>query len=394
MNRLLIIIAASLVTTACATDDREPFGPPTDMVRLMDGGAATPDAETPADPDPPPADPGPAPGTPPAGPPVPGDLRCGATPPPGAVLPSPLPRFTGGACPTLDSGRNTLRSGGAEREFLLVFPTDYSPTETLPLVVMWHHLGGSASSLEEHGQVQASVDSLRFIAAIPEKKGDLNVDVVFSSFDMVWPYLDYAPMSRMEEEAVFFDDMIACIAEQFPVDESCISTAGVSAGALWSAQLAQLRAERLASVVLLSGGVGPATTNGFIDVHGWRGASHRMPVLVGWGGRNDACGADFDRASQNAAAALDDAGHFVMECVHNCGHAAPPVDPMVGLPVLWRFALDHPYWLRDGESPYASGGMPSGVPSWCALGAGAATPRTEACGVDGFGGESCPVPAL
>ncbi|MBX3269621.1 MAG: hypothetical protein KF729_05140 [Sandaracinaceae bacterium] len=327
-------------------------------------------------------------------PPPPRDLRCGDPAPDDAELPPPLPRYSGGACPTLAPGDNELRSRGGLRRFTLVVPSDLAPGERAPLVVMWHHLGGSASSLYSHGQAQESADTLRFIAAIPEKKGDLEINLGFARFDPAWPYLDTASDARVEEEAVFFDDMIACIAEQYAIDESCISTAGVSAGALWSAQLMQQRAERLASVILLSGGIGPATTNGFVDVRRWRGTSHAMPVLLGWGGPRDQCGLDFQRASRNLGAALTSAGHFVQECVHNCGHAAPPVDPDVGLPLLWRFALDHPYWLRDGESPYLAAGVPERTPSWCAIGAGTASPRTEACEGDGFDGRSCTIGAL
>ncbi|MGE0790036.1 MAG: PHB depolymerase family esterase [Sandaracinaceae bacterium] len=320
------------------------------------------------------------------------DLRCGDAPPSGATLPPPLPAYTGGACPTLSPGRNTITSSGSAREFVLVTPSDMAPGEQLPLVVMWHHLGGDANSLLTHGEAQRSADELRFIAAIPEKKGDLTIDVIFDEFDMVWPYLDTVTTARMEEEAVFFDDMVSCIAAQYGINESCVSTAGISAGALWSAQLLQLRSERLASAIILSGGVGPATTNGFIDVQGWRGAAHRTPVLLAWGGPTDACGADFNRASMNLGAALTSAGHFVEECLHNCGHAAPPVDPMVGLPILWRFALDHPYWLEDGESPYLAVGLPEGTPDWCATSYGGASIRTGACSSEG--GMACPVGAL
>ena len=322
------------------------------------------------------------------------DLRCRDEPPAGSVLPPPLPPYSGGTCPTLTAGRNTIRSGGADREFLLVLPSDMAPGERLPVVVMWHYLAGNANSMFEHGQAQESADSLRFIAAIPEKKGDLAVDLFVAEFDPDWPYLDVVPEARVEEEAIFFDDMVTCIAEQYTVNESCISTTGVSAGALWSAQLMQRRSERLASVILLSGGVGPATMNGFVNVRGWAGSAHAMPVLLGWGGVPDQCGVDFDRASRNLGAHLAAEGHFVEECIHNCGHAAPPVDPALGLPLLWSFAVDHPYWLRDGESPYLAAGLPENNPSWCAIGVGAATPRTGTCMGDGFDGMSCPVPAL
>lgn len=348
-----------------------------------DAGGPSSDAGAPAS-EPPVVDP----------PPPSRDLRCGDAPPDGAPLPPPLPTYSGGECPALAPGRNVLRSGGGDREFVLVVPTDRAADERLPLVFMWHYLGGSASSMVSHGQAQQTADRLRLIAVVPEKKGDLAIDLFVADFDPAWPYLNNASDARAEEEAVFFDDMLACVAAQYAVDDACVSTVGVSAGALWSAQLMQLRGDRLASAVLLSGGTGPATSTGFFDVRGWSGTAHAMPVLLGWGGATDACGADFHRASRNLGAALAEGGHMVMECIHNCGHSAPPVDPEVGLPLLWSFAVDHPYWLRDGESRYLSGGMPAGTPEWCAIGFGHAAARTGSCGGDGFGGESCPVPAL
>jgi hypothetical protein len=46
---------------------------------------------------------------------------------------------------------------------------------------------------------------------------------------------------------------------------------------------------------------------------------------------------------------------------------------------VWQFALDHPYWLADGVSPYTIAGLPAGTPEWCAIGAGSATFRDGEC---------------
>jgi predicted esterase len=286
------------------------------------------------------------------------DVRCGDPAPAGAVLPPSLPSYSGGTCPTLVPGRNVLRSGPVDRELLVVVPAGYDPaTERLPVVFMWHYLGGSANSMLTHGQAQESADALRFIAVIPEKLGDLAITIPFAgAFDPAWPYLESASETRVEQELTFFDDMLACIASTYAIDESCVSTVGVSAGALWTAQLLQRRSERLASAILMSGGIGPATSGlgaGLgLEVRGWTGATHAMPVLVGWGGPSDQCGLAFERASTNLESHLGD--HFVEECVHNCGHAVPPVDATVGLRVLWGFALDHPYWLWECDPAHGS----------------------------------------
>lgn len=325
------------------------------------------------------------------------DVSCATTPPAGAATPPPLPAYSGGSCPTLVAGRNQMMSSTRMREFLLVVPSGYdAATEHLPIIVMWHWLQGSANGFLTRGAVQQAADRQRFIALIPESAGDLEISILGRSFDPLWPFLASASAARVEEEAVFFDDMLSCTAAQFSVNENCISTTGVSAGALWTSQLMQVRANRIANAIVLSGGTGPATRLGAqfgLDVRPWTGASRPVPTLVLWGGPTDTCAVDFQRASWNLEGGLTTNGHFMLECVHNCGHSVPPIESADGFEVFWRFALDHPYWLAAGESPYFVNGLPAGTPEWCGIGMGGSTPRTASCGAAGFEA-ACDVPAI
>jgi hypothetical protein len=321
-------------------------------------------------------------------------VRCGVPAPEGAPRALPAPRYSGGTCPRLVPGRNVLRTAGGMRAFHLVVPRGGDAgAAPMPLLFGWHWLNGSATGFIERGQVQANADRRRFIGAFPEKKGDLGIGFGSVRFDPGWPYLNFHTPARIEEEAQFFDDMLACIAAQYPVDLDCVSSAGVSAGALWTAQLAQVRSERLASAIILSGGIGPATVlgAGLIDARTWSGARHRLPMMILWGGPIDQCGLNFNVASRNLQNAVGRAGHFIEECLHNCGHTVPPVDPMYGIGAIWQFFLDHPYWLAPGDSPYLAAGLPMSAPTWCAIGAGRATPRVGSCPDPTM---SCPIPAL
>lgn len=297
-------------------------------------------------------------------------VTCATPPPPGAQTPAPLPTYAG-TCPTLAPGRNTIRSGGADREFILVVPSGLDPSERPPLVFLWHWLGGDADDFLVRGEVQAGADAHRFLAVIPEAKGDL---------PLRWPYLTFDSDARVEEEARFFDDVLACVAEQFAINEQCVASAGVSAGALWTAQLVQRRSQHLSSFLSLSGGVGTGGT--FDPIRRWTGAAHAVPGLVLWGGPTDWCLISFDQASRELEEGLVAGGHFLVECVHDCAHAQPPIEPPPGasaLDPLWRFVLEHPYWLPDGASPWLSSGLPAGTPEWCAIGAGSATIRSGEC---------------
>jgi hypothetical protein len=168
------------------------------------------------------------------------------------------------------------------------------------------------------------------------------------------------------------------VAHQYPtVNKNCVSTAGVSAGALFTDQLAAARADRLSSFLSMSGGVGGV-------VRPWGSPAHKLPGIVLWGGPTDECQnlLSFQTLSQTLEGSLTSQGDFMIECVHNCGHAEPPVDPPMGqskLAPFWGFIFDHPFWLGAGQSPYEIKGLPSSFPSWCAIGAGKATPRTGTC---------------
>jgi hypothetical protein len=282
----------------------------------------------------------------------------------------PLPVYAG-TCPVLAAppAVTTLATSGGDRTFLVYRPTTPVAGETLPVVFLYHWLGGSADAMASALDVQKSVDARRFVAIIPTAKSDL---------PFRWPFEANEPQSRIDEELAFFDGMLACVGAAFPVNKECVSSVGVSAGALWTAQLATQRSQRLSSIVSLSGGTGGAI------VHGWTTPPHRLPALVLWGGPTDLFPSNlpimnFEAASHDLLGNLTKDNHYLVECTHNCGHAVPPFDapPAGGLQFdpVWRFVLDHPYWLPASKSPYTGKPLPSAYPTWCGQGQGSATPR-------------------
>jgi predicted esterase len=293
---------------------------------------------------------------------------CGVPVPTGAIEAPAFPTYTG-TCPALAAAPalTEIESSGESREFMVVKPTTIGPGEVLPVVFVWHWLGGDAADVFEKLQIQNAVDLRRFIAVVPEAKGD----IVFR-----WPFGVSQPDARMAEEMRFFDDMLACVSQELAADKNCVSSMGISAGALMTAQLASRRSDRLASFVSISGGVGGLARE-------WTPSARKLPALVMWGGPEDMYPDNiplehFDEASLELEAGLT--GHLVMECVHNCGHDLPPFDPpLPGAPefdLIWRFMLDHPFWLPPAASIYQQT-MPAAAPAWCAVGASAAVPRAE-----------------
>ncbi len=313
------------------------------------------------------------------GPPAPSDLShvtCATPAPRGATVAPAPPAYSGGQCPLLQPGANTLSSGGVVRELVLVVPSNLRAEERLPVIFLWHWLGGKASKMISKAEVQAAVDQQRFIAVVPEDQGDLTFR---------WPLMPLGGRDRLEQELTFFDDMLACVSAQFYVNRDCVSSFGISAGAIFTTTLASARSEYLSSFTVLSGGSGAPGGSGWLNLNrllwSWTPAARKLPALVLWGGPEDRCVmTDFDYASRTLKRGLRDGGHFTVECVHNCGHSFPPLEPPPGMSrfaSLWQFALSHPYWLPPGQSPLSSA-RPPGLPSWCAAD-GDATMREGQC---------------
>jgi poly(3-hydroxybutyrate) depolymerase len=284
--------------------------------------------------------------------------------------PPPLPTYSNGVCPVLHAGQtadtsrnDNFLSGGHSRAFYLLVPSYYSPDHPLPMVVGWHWLAGNASQLIHEGEIEQAVEQMGFIAVIPEALRDADGGLLTYGFD--WPFIETA---GQEPELQFFDDMLACVTQQYRVDPRQIHGVGVSAGALWLTLLSTTtHVNHLASVASLSGGLGQQPH--VLSMH-FAAQDNKFPALVLWGGPTDRLIIDFQQASTLYRDALRCDHHFVVQCVHDAGHAVPPLpvpDGGTRFSLIWQFMLDHPYGLGPDQSPYLDGGLPSSLPAWCGI---------------------------
>jgi len=230
----------------------------------------------------------------------------------------------------------------------------------------WHWLNASSSSFVREGELESAAEELEMLVVLPDDRENDSGDSVFL-FD--WPFDPSTTDADRLQELTFFDDLLACVCEQYNVDRRQIHGVGVSAGALWLTYLSTTdRVNHLATVVSLSGGLASVSiwTMEFVP------QEHKFPALVLWGGPLDIFPPiSFQRASHRYRDALQDDGHFVLTCTHRSGHAMPPIDPPpdggTRFRFLWQFMFDHPYGLAPGESPYRSAGLPTGSPDWCEI---------------------------
>jgi hypothetical protein len=253
------------------------------------------------------------------------------------------------------AGTNMMMSRGMQRSFILALPSDYTPSRSYPLAFGWHWLNASGGSFLDKAEGQIAIDRMQFILAMPNATG---------MFSFTWPAtpLDIA---QSDVDLTFFDDMLACITEQYNINRNCVASIGVSAGGLWTTYLGTQRGEYLNVVESLSGGIGDT---GGVPYFLWQETNHKYAGLVLWGGPSDWLVISFSSASMRYSSELRSHGHFAYECEHTSGHGVPPIEPVGDLPrfaPLWQFILDHPYWVPAGQSRYTTEGPPPTNPTWC-----------------------------
>jgi poly(3-hydroxybutyrate) depolymerase len=247
------------------------------------------------------------------------------------------PAYSGGACPLFRSGTNdSFMSSGTARSFELLLPPN---PEGAPVVFAWHWLGGSASQIVDFMGFEALAASENVIIVAPESDGS--------------PYeWHIADLPASNPDLTFFDDVVACLYDQYQIDENHIHATGMSAGGLWTTYLTVYRSELLASTAPLSGGVNTAQ---------YVSPTRALPVMVVWGGPSDTYGTlSFDTTSRDFSSALQSDGSFVVECMHTAGH----VIPAAAAEYTWQFFKDHPYGVDP--LPYVDG-LPESMPSYCYL---------------------------
>jgi hypothetical protein len=303
---------------------------------------------------------------------APSEAATDAAPEP--AKPPPFPAYSKGACPKLVAGPTAATSlntafptGSDKRDFRLIVPKSYDGTRKYPLMFAYHWLNSSSASIIEDGELETAAEQMGFIVVAPdnlEKDGK-------KAYQFTWPF---AEVWGQASELGFFDDMLACVSEQYAIDERHVHAVGVSAGALWVSYLSTTdRVKWLASVESLSGGLGedPSGTWKMEYAH----QPNDFPALVLWGGSTDWMILSFEQASKKYRDALLADHHFVVTCTHDKGHAIPPIDPPPGggtkFKSIWQFFVDHPYGTTRATSPWRDGfPKDAGVPSWCQIPAG------------------------
>ncbi|MEQ1504743.1 MAG: hypothetical protein ABMB14_21070 [Myxococcota bacterium] len=241
------------------------------------------------------------------------------------------------ACPVIAPGEVTFRSGGVDRRVLIAYPADAPPG--MPVLTVWHGLGQDPERMVDQMDLVAFADANRVVAVAPA-----SLTPTGATWDVYAGGLD----------AVLYDDLRTCLANQLGVDLERVWAAGFSFGSWWVTWLAENRGDTLAAIHELSGGVADDTVP-------YAPLPWAMPVLLEFGGADDVYDDALDHhfVFADTTAAFADAltadGHLVVTCDHGGGHRLP--DDVAATNAAW-----FPPHVFGGSSPFAANldGLPAG----------------------------------
>ncbi|MFZ5477466.1 MAG: alpha/beta hydrolase family esterase [Myxococcota bacterium] len=253
--------------------------------------------------------------------------------------PAPLAEISDGQCPDLSVNTSTFSSGGVEREVRVIVPE--GDTAGMPLVFVWHPLGATARQMVQWLGLVDWAEQVGAVVVVPSAREDNLFEWDFWNDDAY--------------DVTLFDDVRTCLADELDVDLWRVSATGMSAGGLWTTELAMARADALSTVAIMSGGL----MEGYLE---YTTPARPLPVLAMHGGESDTYDAGgivlhFDEQTEDLVEGLVADGSFVVVCDHGLGHTIPSD----GVDTLAAWLPTH-VW---GEpSPFLDG--LDGLPDYCA----------------------------
>ncbi len=268
---------------------------------------------------------------------------------PAVPQPAKPKKYSGGTCPALVAGKNTLMMGGLKRSVELYLPPHPAPGAAV--VFVWHGNGDTPKNIAQFFGADSITKENNLIMVSPY---DCCSEGHTECCDMTTTW-NFGKYSENDKDLAVFDDLLSCLDQQGDIDNTRVYTVGFSAGALWSTYLVLHRAEYIAATGIFSGGTGMVIE--------YSKPAYPLPALLAWGGPNDKYMnvVMFDTMMKEFSGKLQADGHFVIECNHGLGHNVP----YGATTWLYKFLLVHTW--KDGTSPFAQTGLGKEFPEYCVI---------------------------
>lgn len=246
-------------------------------------------------------------------------------------------------CPKLTDGLNKMVSAETTRSFYVHLPKSATATGSLPVVFLFHGVGGTAEKFKQTTEFEKLLSDNAFILVVPDSA---TIDGKKETLDWFFTGDLFDDDNR---DLVFFDDALKCIGAAWTVDAKRIYVTGMSGGGMISTFIAAHRRDKVAAAAPFSGG--------YTAPGGWPDDTTKTPFMVTWGGPKDsAFNQNFDTLAKTLLGYLNKGKHPHVACDHGLEHKWP----VTGSKDTWAFLSQ--FTLGGGEKPDIKG-----FPSYCKL---------------------------
>ncbi len=251
-------------------------------------------------------------------------------------------------CPTFVEGTNTFTSANLEREILVDLPEGWDGETEVPLLFVFHGLGGNAEEMVAYSGYDTVAAAGNAIVIYAHGADDSVGEQVHPT---EWNYL-LPRYGNDNPDVVYFRDVLKCAAEAWMIDEDRIYLSGMSAGGLFSTFLTLTQSDVVAAAAPFSGGFGLAFPETYDNL---------TPILVSWGGETDtAVSTNFDDLAEALLTQYAAEGRFHVACDHGAGHTWPGAMTAAAWDFLSRFEYG------DTTNPFGSE-LPEVFPDYCTI---------------------------
>jgi poly(3-hydroxybutyrate) depolymerase len=246
-------------------------------------------------------------------------------------------------CPTFKAGPgNAITSAGLARDATLFVPKAWDNAKGGPVVFLWHGIGDSPEEILTASKLDTLVDTGNFLLVVPRGRSTKDVPTQ-------WAYVSDAE----SEDSYLFDDLLTCLDKQYKVDAKRVYSMGFSGGGMFTSWLASYRADKLAAVAVLSGGL--------IETLTYTKPAHKLPAIVFEGGAKDtAFETDLGKLAKQLMQIFAGNGQYVIGCSHTLGHEVPPEASAAAWALFGAVTL-------DTATPTFGATLPKEIPAYCAV---------------------------
>ena len=260
-------------------------------------------------------------------------------------------------CDFVDGLNEKFMVGDLERSFILRLPKEIDSGKKFPVVFFYHGYGDTAANFELLLKSYVDNEEMPFILVVPEARSDkFGFDGASFPTGLDW---DMMNLSDGSAEADMFDAVLACIEKKWSVDEKHVHIAGFSAGAIAANSIAQLKSEKVASVLAYSSAYfsDPKSRDALGEIMGMKVGDffswpdfaekhNKYPQVFVFGDKEkDSWGQPgmftiyFNKMGRLGAGFLSEMGHEAILCEHDQEHTVAGISQEG----IIKFFKDHPF---------------------------------------------------